>query len=400
MIEDEHDGHPSLKAGMASETGSVAHHSTMKPLIVREYLARSLPTGFLDRWQSLEDRSLEGNAFLSPHFVLPALEHLPESAAANPIILAVESPDNERLLGLGVFETCRGSRLLPLRHLRSWRSTHSFFDSLLVDRGRAMEVATTLFRWLQRQGDRWHGISFRDRSADSELSAVLDEAAAQCGISWQEDWSSERASIPTRQVPDDCLNELYSGRRRREFTRRLRRLESHGDVHFELKQCETGHQNSLETFLDLEARGWKGEMKTAMGSDPGHASFVREMAARFSTTGGVVFGELSAGGRTVASALSLLSGETLFAFKIGWDPGFARCSPGILCDLQLMQSVGTLDGVELIDSCAEPDSWLEDVWPWRRALTTGVFPTTSVGRFAAATTVRMKRLKRWFRSST
>ncbi|TFH65242.1 MAG: GNAT family N-acetyltransferase [Gemmatimonadales bacterium] len=364
-------------------------------LIVREYSARTLPREFLSGWEELENRSLEGNAFLSHHFVLPALRHLPTEVDKNPIVLAVESAHGGELLGLGIFEACPGTRLLPLRHLRSWKSTHTFLDGILLDRDRAEEAAVALFQWLRQQGSRWHGIAFQDRSTGSELSAVLEKSASRCGISWQEDGWTERASVLTSRVPDDCVKELYSKRRSKDLSRRFRILEAFGDVRFELNHCETGHQTPLETLLRMEAMGWRGERKEALQSHPGHERFAREMVAGLSAVGQVLFCELSVDGEPVSSALFLRSGKTLFAFKSGWDPQFARCSPGVLTKVRLMESLKGLDGIEMADGCAVPGSWLETYWPWRRRLTTGVLPTTSAGSLAVNATLRLKRVKRW-----
>lgn len=366
-----------------------------RSIVVRECSARTLTADLVSRWEDLEDRSLEGNPYLSPHFVLPALRNLPTETSKNPIVLTMESEDNRQLLGLGVFETSSGTRLLPLRHLLSWRSTHSFLDGVLLDRRSAVEAATALFQWLRQQGGRWHGISFRDRSADSELSAVLERAASRSGMAWHEDTWTERASIPTSLVPEDCIRDLYSRRRRENLRRQVRRLESMGDVRFELNWCQTSHQEPLDTFLELEAMGWKGEQKTALKSHPGHERFAREMVAGLSGVGRVLFCELSVEGEPVATGLCFRSGETLFTFKSGWNPRFSRCSPGVIVELKLLQAVGGLEGITLVDSCTVPGSWREDIWPWRRRLTTGVFPITSAGNLIVKATLRLKQLKRW-----
>jgi CelD/BcsL family acetyltransferase involved in cellulose biosynthesis len=384
--------------GAAADLLPVRHLRNPTGLLVREYSVRGLGTEFLDRWQDLEDRSLEGNAFLSRHFVLPCLRHLPESARSNPIALAVEEARNGELLGLGIFETCRGSRLLPLRHLRCWRSPHSFLDGILVDRRRCEEVAFTLFRWLRQQSRRWHGLSFRDRSADSELSAVLENAAATLGLGWREDWRSERAAIYIEELPEDPVEHLLPGKRRREVHRRMRRLESVGEVRFDLRRTGNDSNRYLENFLALEAMGWKGEKGTALNSSPGHEAFAREMVANFSSDGRIIFCELAADSHPVASALKLLSGDTCFSFKIGWDPAFKKTSPGVLCEVLFQQAASKLDGVRSVDGCTVPGSWLDVFWPWRRRLTTGAFPTSTVGKVVLAGTSWVKATKRRIRT--
>jgi CelD/BcsL family acetyltransferase involved in cellulose biosynthesis len=223
---------------------------------------------------------------------------------------------------------------------------------------------------------------------------VLDEAADRCGIVWREDGSVERAAIRPKELPEDYLRRLYSGARRREIQRRFRRLASYGRVRFDLIRSGADHRERTKRFLALEGMGWKGEQDTALISIPGHASFVEEMVAGLSAAGRVLFGELRAGDVPVASTLNLLASETVFALKVGWNPDFAKYSPGVLCQVKLMEALPEVDGVELVDSCAVPGSWLEKVWPWQRRLTTGVFPTSGVGNVLTASTLQIKRVKR------
>lgn len=354
-----------------------------------------LTSEFASRWAELETRSVEGNAFLSPHFVIPAVEHLEGAYEQKPLILAVESEDGSQLLALGLFETSRNSRLLPLTHLQSWRCEHTLFDGLLVDKQLGAAALKTLFKWLGRQGRRWQGVAFTDRSADGKLHEILETAASENGARWFEDWSRERAVISIEDVPEDCLQKLYSKSRRRSFRRSAKQLASFGDVQYSLAGRADAAKRDIQTFLELESMGWKGEEGTALLSSPGHENFCREMAIRFATDQQLVMYQLSVGGTPVASALNMRSADDLFCFKIGWNPEFASGSPGILNELNFLQNCREkLSDLRLADSCSKPGSYVEDVWPWKRRLTTGVFTTTRTGTLAANAMMQVKRLKR------
>ena len=364
-------------------------------LRVVELPFEDLTDEFVARWSQLESRSVEGNAFLSPHFVIPAVEHLAGAYDQKPLILAVESGDGSELLAVGLFETVRSSRLLPLTHLRSWRCEHTLFDGLLVDNQNGSEALVALFAWLSQQGRRWQGVAFTDRSADGELNQMLDNAAAQTGAIWFEDWTRELAIVPIDEVPEDCLKTLYSKNRRRNFRRSEKQLATHGDVTFSFLGAGNTTARNVQTFLELEALGWKSEEGTALLSSSGHENFCREMAARFNADERLVVYQLSVDDVPVASALNMRSSNHMFCFKIGWNPEFADCSPGILNELHFLQSCREhLSEAVLVDSCAKPGSYVEDVWPWKRRLTTGVFTTSRTGTLAASAMVQLKRLKR------
>ncbi len=358
---------------------------------VREVDLGTVSQEFVRLWRQLESRSIEGNAFRSPDFVLPALK-LIDKPVDRPFALAVESACGQ-MIGLGVFEKCRGSRALPMTHLQSWQSEYSLFDGLLIDRSKSCEALAALFRFAG-QDSRWNGISFGNRSAESPLAQACDQAATAMGAVWHEDWSTKRAIIPIEEVPGDVFAALYSKSRRKTLKQSLRRLQARGSVCYSFVRPSPDESRSVDEFLRLEALGWKGEQGTAMAVDASHAQFCRDVVNRFAQDSRVVFGELKVDDRIVASTLNLLSGSTLFAVKIGWDPDFADCSPGTLSELFLLQHCHELTGITHVDSCAQPDSYVEKVWPWRTTLTTGLYTTSMTADLAASALGRIKRLKR------
>lgn len=371
--------------------------TTSERLVVQVRSLAAVDAGFEARWCDLERRSLEGNAFLSAHFVMPAARHLPEVDASQVLVASVEDISDGTLLALGVFEECSGSRLLPLKHLRHWRCDYSFLDGLLIDRSCAPEACRALLGGLKEHDSAGHGVSFFDRSTDGPLATLMEESARRLGMVWHEEWSTERAAIPTEQIPDELLQSLYSKSRRKTMNRNRKRLEEKGDVKFRLQREAT--DDSIESFLDLEAKGWKGDQGSAMASSTGHADFCRELATGFASDDRTVFAQLSVDDCVIAASLNLVSGDTLFALKIGWDSDFADCSPGTQSEFGLLTSVKSeLPNLAAVDSCSKPGSYVENVWPWKRRLTTGVFTTTMSGHLAARTMSRLKQLKRLLRN--
>jgi len=364
-------------------------------ITVRELNPLELEAEFLTRWRQLEASGIEGNAFLSPEFVLAAVEYLPTDT--RPFVLAVERKCTRELIGLGVFEETRGSRCLPLTHLQSWQCDYGFTDGLLLHSGAQDAAADALFAWLIENGGRWHGLAFSDRTSGSRLDHTLIAAADRAGLEWIEDWRIERAAIQVAEIPEDCFSELYSKNRRKRLRRDLRRLETRGRVKFRI-ETDGRDERLLQEFLRLEKSGWKGADDTALASRPDHTQFCRSWVESLAANGKAVFAELTVDGRPIAMSLNLLSGDRLFAFKIGWDPDFADCSPGVLSELLLLQSLSEqLPAARFVDSCARPDSYLESVWPWKLALTTGVFPVTRLGSLAAGSMLRIKQARRLLR---
>jgi hypothetical protein len=155
-------------------------------------------------------------------------------------------------------------------------------------------------------------------------------------------------------------------------------------------------------MLNLKSRMWSHKSGSVRGSGEQSPAptrpFCRAWVDSLLAVEGVAICELTVDGRAVAISLNAISGHRLFALKIGWNAAFAACSPGTLCELFLLQSVrNRLPEVKLVDSCAQPHSYVEKVWPWRISLTHGVFPTTKLGRLAVDSMLRIKFVKRLLR---
>lgn len=318
---------------------------------------------FAARWLELEKRSAEGNAFLSPHFVLPAIEHLVDDA---PLIVVIEDQRaDQQLIGLGVFKETNANRQLLLKHLQAWRCDYSLFVGLLIDDELQGEALNAFFAWLHENSDRWHGLAMRDQGMGTPFADAMISAAAEHGLTWSEDWVTERAAIKVDEIPDDVMS-IYSKTRRKSIRKSIKRLKKFGQVSFELKKQGKGFEESLATFLRLESMGWKGGEGTAMNSQPNHLRFGQEMAAGFAADERLVIGELKVDDDVIASTLNLISGDTLFALKIGWDPRFTEASPGAQSEFYLLKNVAAVDGVAYVDSCAKMGSYVENQWPWRK----------------------------------
>ncbi len=365
-------------------------------LSVRLESLETTGANFIERWKSLASRSLEDNAFLTPQFVLAALKL---NHSRPPLVLLVESADDEcRLLALGLFEPAAGSRLLPLKHLRCWRTEFTYFDGMLIDRGSVEDVCRAVFEWLGQQSQ-WHGLAFEERSSGTVFSQTLEASAAAYGSRWVEDVATERATLDVEAAPEDPVTQLYSKSRRKSLRHSQRRLAKMGEVEFRMRTEPGEIDECIDTFLQLEAMGWKGEQNTAMNADARHAEFCRDLVHGFAEGRQAVFFELRVDQQPVAVTMNVLSNRTLFALKVAWHHDYAAASPCRLCEIETVANARRLlPDVQFIDSCARPGSYIEDLWPWRRSLTSGVFPTSRLGRLAAGSMRRLKDLNRLIRS--
>jgi CelD/BcsL family acetyltransferase involved in cellulose biosynthesis len=343
-----------------------------------------------EAWVRLESRAVDANAFLSPHFVRPALRHLEPDL--DPVVLTASAPDGE-MVGLGVFRDRGPSRRFPLRHLGAFRSKHSYLSGWLLDRDVAPEAMRALLGYISAPGTRWHGIVFPHAPADESHGLML-EAATAFGGRWFEYTRRLRATLAVEEAGEPAIERL-SAQRRKTLRRNVRQLEGRGPVEWTLRAADGELRPCVERFLALEHSGWKGPAGGSLLSSPGCEAFFRQMVEGFGREGRVFFTELSVGGQVVSSTCNLVSGGEGFAFKIGWDPGYASMSVGTLNEVELMrQAPQRLSHLRRLDSGSEPGSYMDALWAGRRTLVDGVLSTTRAGRLAgrlAAIALKVKR---------
>jgi hypothetical protein len=178
-----------------------------------------------------------------------------------------------------------------------------------------------------------------------------------------------------------------------------RLLEEKGNVRWRALFGTEVEDGNIEHFLEVEHMGWKGERGTSLRSRPSHEVFFREMVNGFREGERLFFTEMCLDGVVIASTSNLISGGAGFAFKIGYHPGYAKMSPGVLNEVEFIQHAPNLCKLlSYIDSGALEGSYIDQLWAGRRILVSGTFGTTPLGRKVLWGLERMRRIKRWGRS--
>ncbi len=338
-------------------------------------------------WRDLERRSLLRNPFLSPSFLLPQSR---ESFPNAQLLTIIDGHGNWLLAGL--FERVSGSRQLPLPHLRAVRTEHSYKTSMLVDAVERKQVVDTLWKFLRQQG--LHGLSFPMFPVQSALAGLLTGRCERDGTTVTVEDLHFRATVS----PFD--GSAMSPKRAKSLRRGRRALEKSGQVSLRFTGCSDGDLSAVERFLFLESLGWKGESQTAIACRQSEVEAFNRMALGFATRDRIRFAELALDERVIASMCLFRSESDYYAFKIGWDPQFERGCPGFLLAAEMQDHLSQLPHCLSIDSCSQPGSFLEHVWPGRKEFGTVLFTTTRWGSVTAKGTRWARDLYRHLRGQT
>jgi hypothetical protein len=346
-------------------------------------------------WDALELRSLDQNIYLSPYFALPALRHLESSKDVLAVLIEEQCPDHQALIGFGLFETTSGTRRFPLPHLRALLTRHSFESSLLLDPSHAETAMSAFVDWCQRNDYSRNGIVFPLWPSDGGGGILLQKTCNNQRVPLYELSRVSRATLLPKDAGDTYIEKQLSASRFKDLRRRMRRLDDLGKVSWKAHVGADVTEEVIQRFLDLEDAGWKGEKKSSLKSTSGNEQFFRTMVLELANRNRAVFTEISIGDLVVASTSNFISGRAGFAFKLGWHPDYAKYSPGILSELELVRHAPELfSSLEYLDSGASEGSFMDELWSGRMPLAYIVIPTSRLGRFTLYAMGIIRKIKR------
>ncbi|CTQ56705.1 Protein involved in cellulose biosynthesis (CelD) [Roseibium album] len=307
-----------------------------------------------EAWQQLCEASLDPNPFFAPAFLRPFLENMPGQAVRLVVVRnkasgewMIAAPVGRRRLGL----------VLPVN--ATWATEYAPLGTPLM-RPEAGSDAVQLF--LKASAGPTKILAIPYLPLDSQTAKrLIDVPFAQISIAAE----TERAGHGAGPQGQAQLEEAFSGKRRKEMRRLLRRLGDHGDVQFETLSGQ-GVRAGFDAFLELEKRGWKGRSGTALLSRSQTSAFAKAAIENRAKTNGVRIDQLWAGDTLVASLVLFREGGNIYSWKIAFDEDYARYSPGAQIAVQSLRENLSQPDFKEADSLAIPGhSMIEPLWRGR-----------------------------------
>lgn len=349
-----------MRGGLASETCAAAsplHQFRSSSLIAPEAAAA------IEReWRDLAEDAAEPQPFYSPSLLIPALK----AFADETLRLAVVRDQAGQMIAFAPVAPVRGYSRAPIPYVATWMHAHCYLGVPLVRRGREGEALGALFDLVESGGAFFR---LRHLSEKGPIFRAAVKTAAATGRLCATSARFYRAMLKGGYQTDAYLAATMRGKKRKEQRRLRARLEEVGAVAFERLPGGEELQRWTDEFLALEASGWKGREGTALASDGAARRFFQSAIRRAFEAGSLRFFRLSLSQKPIAMIVNFIDRGEAYSFKIAHDEAYARFSPGVMIEIEMMKALEREPALNFIDSCAAPDHpMINPLWRERRAI--------------------------------
>ena len=359
---------------------------------------------YVPAWEDLAAAAIEPNVFYEPWMVIPAIRAFGAGRRLQfALILASEParPTGAPLL-CGIFPLEQQNhyqglrRKLPFKTLRLWKHKYCYLCTPLVRAGYGREVIAAFFDWLAEGSHDCSLMEFNFVAGDGLFyQTLLDHFDRHARLNYISTYFMRALFRPDVDAEKYISSRLH--RSRRELKRIERRLSETGRL--EYMALEPGHDVDawIEEFLQIEAISWKGMAGRALIQDEADREYFVSVAREAFRRGRLTMFSLRLDGRPISQHCGFVSGLGVFAFKDAFDERYARYSPGVLLELEIIRLLHARPEIRWMDTCADPfHPTLDRLFPDRRTIQdvvvgTGKYPGDWV--VAAAPLLRLLNRK-------
>jgi CelD/BcsL family acetyltransferase involved in cellulose biosynthesis len=315
-----------------------------------------------DQWRQLAEVACEPNGYY-----LPGWEQAVNAfASGRTDASALAAWNGDRLIGLMPLVSLWRTYRMPLPALVS-AHPYGTLCAPPLDRAMAVEAAAQLLQQARDAGA--HALVLRDMPLDGAAMNAFADVLKRDGIKPRVLHAVSRACLDASRGADELLQDALGTKKLKELRRQRHRLAEHGEVRFDVARTVGEVAAALESFLKLEASGWKGARGTAQAQNNGDRQFIRHATAALAATGQCEIVTLHAGDIPVAAGIVLRHQDRAFFFKIGVDERFAKFSPGVQLTLDLTRRLCADPAIASADSTASPDHpMINPIWRGRFAI--------------------------------
>ncbi|CDX49262.1 conserved hypothetical protein [Mesorhizobium plurifarium] len=325
----------------------------------------------------LSARAIEPNVFFNPRFLAPAMPRLEDREVRLAVIRDGDEYRN-RLRLLVPFSVERPAIPLGVPVMRTWSSPFGPLGTPLVDRDDPIGVIEDFFSMLSRPHLKLPKVFvLPDMRLDGPVASLLTSFADSRGLTMVTTGKVERPVLESSADGEEYLKASLRAHHYREFRRLKRRLADQGKLEHVVARGPDEIRHAIESFLTLEAAGWKGRERTAMAIDRYRAAFAREAVHRLAEQDMCRIHLLTLDGRTIACLIVFVEAGVAYTWKTAYDETLSAYSPGTLLMIEVTKQHLDDPNIVMTDSCAVPDHpVMSRLWSERKPMGTLVVGLT------------------------
>ena len=370
-------------AGLAGHPGEPALPHHLENLggrkVPRRMSIYSASAGFdlVEELDFLCSRTIEPNVFFSPRFLAPAMPRLEDREVRLAVIRDGDDTRNRVRLVMP-FSIEASPVRIGASILRSWSNPFGPLGTPLIDHDDPEGVLDDFLSMLARPRLKLpRVVVFPDIRLDGAFAGTLRSVAEGRSLPTQTLAPFERPALRSELDGEDYLRKALRSHHYREFRRLWRRLAANGKLEHVVARSAGDIRFAAETFLTLEASGWKGRERTAMAVDRFRAAFAREAIHRLAEQDMCRIHTLTLDGKAIAALVVFVEAGIAYTWKTAFDETYAAFSPGTLLMLEVTRQHLDDPNIEITDSCAVPDHpVMSRIWTERVAIGTVVVGLT------------------------
>ena len=325
----------------------------------------------------LSARTAEPNVFFNPRFLAPAMPRLEDREVRLAVIRDGDEYRN-RLRLLVPFSVERPAIPLGVPVMRTWSSPFGPLGTPLVDRDDPIGVIEDFFSMLSRPHLKLPKVFvLPDMRLDGPVASLLTSFADSRSLTLVTTGKVERPVLESDADGEDYLKASLRSHHYREFRRLKRRLADLGKLEHIVARGPDEIRHAIESFLTLEAAGWKGRERTAMAIDRYRAAFAREAVHRLAEQDMCRIHMLTLDGRAIACLVVFVEAGVAYTWKTAYDETLSAYSPGTLLMIEVTKQHLDDPNIVMTDSCAVPDHpVMSRLWSERKPMGTLVVGVT------------------------
>jgi len=273
-----------------------------------------------EEWQSLVDRCTPNYVFMTWQWLFTWWSHFGQDREL--FVLVVR--DQAELIGiipLALFAH-RGRLAFKVRYLHflGYRSGKRWTDYMDIIAVRKEEVIEAVFEHLRKCQHLWYIMDLWDVLEDSDTIEIVSRAAGRVGFPL----STSETDKALYLRADSDWGTFYRTRAkdRREFERRMRRLQEKGDLRV-VRADASNMTGFVDSIFELYGRRWN----QSPGSLVEHRNFFHHLLQAVPQDWPQCTA-LRLDGKPIAAQISLRYGLKLYHLMTAYDSGFADFSPG------------------------------------------------------------------------